>query len=126
MLRAAVNLGGASFSRPRVSNDNRLRGVAVPDLQMSLTTRARRSTVWTRHAHGRSDSCVGKTTSTSRVGRDSRHRRSACELHDRETPKDKTLHLIADNYATHNHPAVQDWPTKHPRCNMHFTPASVS
>ena len=26
---------------------------------------------------------------------------------DRETPKDKTLHLIADNYATHKHPAVQ-------------------
>ena len=25
---------------------------------------------------------------------------------DRETPKDKTLHLIADNYATHEHPAV--------------------
>ena len=27
---------------------------------------------------------------------------------DRETPKDKTLHLIADNYATHKHPAVQE------------------
>ena len=25
---------------------------------------------------------------------------------DRETPKGKTLHLIADNYATHKHPAV--------------------
>lgn len=28
---------------------------------------------------------------------------------DRETPKDKTLHLIADNYATHKHSAVQEW-----------------
>jgi len=28
---------------------------------------------------------------------------------DRETPKDKTLHLIVDNYATHKHPAVQKW-----------------
>ena len=45
---------------------------------------------------------------------------------DRETPKDKTLHLIADNYATHKHPAVQDWLTKHPRFNMHFTPTSAS
>lgn len=26
---------------------------------------------------------------------------------DRETPKGKTLHLIANNYATHKHPAVQ-------------------
>jgi transposase len=45
---------------------------------------------------------------------------------DRETPKDKTLHLIADNYATHKHPAVQAWLAKHPRFNMHFTPTSAS
>jgi transposase len=45
---------------------------------------------------------------------------------DRETPKDKTLHLIADNYATHKHPVVQDWLAKHPRFNMHFTPTSAS
>jgi len=45
---------------------------------------------------------------------------------DRETPKDKTLHLIADNYATHKHPNVQDWLLKHPRFNMHFTPTSAS
>jgi transposase len=45
---------------------------------------------------------------------------------DRETPKDKTLHLIADNYATHKHPAVQQWLAKHPRFNMHFTPTSAS
>ncbi len=45
---------------------------------------------------------------------------------DRNTPKDKTLHLIADNYATHKHPAVQQWLAKHPRFNMHFTPTSAS
>lgn len=45
---------------------------------------------------------------------------------DRETPKDKTLHLIADNYATHKHPAVQEWLAEHPRFNMHFTPTSAS
>lgn len=45
---------------------------------------------------------------------------------DRETPKDKTLHLIADNYATHKHPVVQAWLDKHPRFNMHFTPTSAS
>jgi transposase len=45
---------------------------------------------------------------------------------DRETPKNKTLHLIADNYATHKHPAVQAWLAKHPRFNMHFTPTSAS
>ncbi|WP_419632771.1 IS630 family transposase, partial [Thiolapillus sp.] len=45
---------------------------------------------------------------------------------DRETPKDKTLHLIADNYATHKHPEVQKWLEKHPRFVMHFTPTSAS
>ena len=44
---------------------------------------------------------------------------------DRETPKGKTLHLIADNYATHRHPAVQEWLAKHPRFNMHFTATSA-
>ena len=45
---------------------------------------------------------------------------------DRETPKDKMLHLIADNYATHKHTAVQNWLAKHPRIHMHFTPTSAS
>jgi transposase len=45
---------------------------------------------------------------------------------DRQTPKDKTLHLIADNYATHKHPVVQQWLAKHPRFHMHFTPTSAS
>jgi transposase len=45
---------------------------------------------------------------------------------DRETPKGKTLHLIADNYATHKHPAVQAWLLKHPRFHMRLTPTSAS
>jgi transposase len=45
---------------------------------------------------------------------------------DRETPKGKTLHLIADNYGTHKHPNVQAWLAKHPRFIMHFTPTSAS
>ena len=45
---------------------------------------------------------------------------------DRQTPKKKTLHLIADNYATHKHPVVQAWLAKHPRFVMHFTPTLAS
>ena len=45
---------------------------------------------------------------------------------DRQTPKGKTLHLIADNYATHKHPTVQAWLDKNPRLHMHFTPTSAS
>jgi transposase len=42
------------------------------------------------------------------------------------TPADKQLHLIADNYATHKHPKVKRWLTRHPRFHLHFTPTSAS
>jgi transposase len=47
-------------------------------------------------------------------------------LIDRRTPKQLSLHLIVDNYATHSHPEVQAWLAKHPRFIMHFTPTSAS
>lgn len=37
----------------------------------------------------------------------------------------ETLHLILDNYATHNTPAVRNWLTKHPRFHLHFTPTGA-
>ena len=45
---------------------------------------------------------------------------------DRSTQKILDLHLIADNYATHKHPAVKAWLKRHPRFHMHFTPTSAS
>ena len=36
------------------------------------------------------------------------------------------LHVVADNYATHKHPAVTAWLVKNPRVTMHFTPTSGS
>jgi len=36
------------------------------------------------------------------------------------------LHLILDNYGTHNHPKVKKWLEKHPRFKLHFTPTSGS
>jgi transposase len=47
-------------------------------------------------------------------------------LIDRETPPDKEIHLIADNYSTHKHEKVQKWMAKHPRFHVHFTPTSAS
>jgi transposase len=47
-------------------------------------------------------------------------------LLDRSTSKTLDLHLIADNYATHKHPAVKAWLKRHPRFHMHFTPTSAS
>jgi transposase len=45
---------------------------------------------------------------------------------DDETPHGLDLHLIMDNYATHKHPAVKRWLTRHPRFHLHFTPSSSS
>ena len=44
----------------------------------------------------------------------------------REVPAHLDLHLIADNYQTHKHPAVKRWLERHPRFHMHFTPTSAS
>ena len=45
---------------------------------------------------------------------------------DRETPPGLPLHLILDNYGTHNHPNVKKWLQKHSRFHLHFTPTSSS
>jgi len=45
---------------------------------------------------------------------------------DRHTPDGLQIHLILDNYATHKHPNVTAWLSKHPRFHLHFTPTSSS
>jgi transposase len=45
---------------------------------------------------------------------------------DVQTPADRELHLIIDNYATHKHAKVKAWLLKHPRFHLHFTPTSAS
>ena len=42
------------------------------------------------------------------------------------TPKEKQVHLIVDNYATHKHPLVKRWLERRPRFHVHFTPTSCS
>jgi transposase len=44
----------------------------------------------------------------------------------KQTPRDKDVHLILDNYSTHKTPEVQAWLKKHPRFHLHFTPTSSS
>src|SRR6187402_1938796 len=45
---------------------------------------------------------------------------------DVKVPKRKAIHAIVDNYATHKHPEVRKWLTKHRRWTFHFTPTSAS
>ena len=45
---------------------------------------------------------------------------------DNQVPKHLAVHLILDNYATHNHADVQTWLDRHQRFHLHFTPTSSS
>ena len=44
----------------------------------------------------------------------------------KQTPKDKTLHVIVDNYATHKHEKVKNWLKRNKRVTLHFIPTSSS
>ena len=48
------------------------------------------------------------------------------KLLDAQSPPDKQVHVIADNYGTHKHPKVRAWLKRNPRFHMHFTPTSAS
>src|SRR5471032_2863426 len=43
-----------------------------------------------------------------------------------QVPARKEIHAIVDNYATHKHPKVRLWLSRHPRWTFHFTPTSAS
>jgi transposase len=45
---------------------------------------------------------------------------------EREVPARKPIHAVLDNYATHKHPKVRAWLSRHPRWTFHFTPTSAS
>ncbi len=45
---------------------------------------------------------------------------------DAEFPGDIALHLVMDNYGTHQHPKVRTWLKRHPRFVPHFVPTSSS
>ena len=45
---------------------------------------------------------------------------------DKQVPKHLAVHLILDNYATHDHPDVKGWLNRHKRFSLHFTPTSSS
>ncbi len=48
------------------------------------------------------------------------------KLIDGQVPKGLDVHLVLDNYGTHNHPNVKAWLDKHRRFHLHFTPMSSS
>ncbi len=45
---------------------------------------------------------------------------------DKAVPADLEVHLVCDNYATHNTAEIKTWLTRHPRFHVHFTPTGSS
>ncbi len=45
---------------------------------------------------------------------------------DKAVPPDLDVHLVCDNYATHNTPEIRTWLARHPRFRIHFTPTGSS
>src|ERR1041385_822332 len=61
---------------------------------------------------------------------DDRHRHQEwlrfLRIIDKLAPKDRQAHLIPDNYATPNHPAVTRWINRRKRFHIHFPPTICS
>jgi transposase len=45
---------------------------------------------------------------------------------DKAVPPDLDVHLVCDNYATHNTPEIRTWLARRPRFHVHFTPTGSS
>ena len=45
---------------------------------------------------------------------------------DKAVPAELDVHLVCDNYATHNTPEIKTWLARHPRFHVHFTPTGSS
>ena len=45
---------------------------------------------------------------------------------DKAVPAGLGVHLVCDNYATHNTPEIKTWLARHPRFHVHFTPTGSS
>lgn len=68
---------------------------------------------------------TGKVTGKCFPRHTNREFLSFLQLLDRKY-RNPDLHLICDNYATHNHPDIKAWLNQHPRFHLHFTPTSAS
>src|SRR5207245_8398236 len=56
------------------------------------------------------------------------HRAAECKRFldriDAVVPQGLEVHLLLDNYSTHNRPAIQRWLLRHPRVDLHSAPTS--
>jgi transposase len=102
----------------------------APSLPILPTTPARRThddvRTGTSSLFAALDVASGKVI--SQVHRRHRHQEFLKFLRtiDGTVPAELDVHLVCDNYATHNTPAIKTWFLRHPRFQLHFTPTYSS
>jgi transposase len=102
----------------------------APSLPILPTTPARRTHDYVRNGtsslFAALDVASGKVI--SQVHRRHRHQEFLKFLRtiDGTVPAELDVHLICDNYATHNTEAIKTWFLRHPRFHLHFTPTYSS
>ena len=103
---------------------------SAPSLPILPTTPARRTHDYVRNGtsslFAALDVASGKVI--SQVHRRHRHQEFLKFLKaiDGAVPAELDVHLICDNYATHNTEAIKTWFLRHPRFHLHFTPTYSS
>jgi transposase len=102
----------------------------APTLPILPTTPARRTHDYLRHGTTSLFAALDVATGTviSQTHRRHRHQEFLKFLRtiDRAVPAELDVHLICDNYATHNTEAIRGWFVRHPRFQLHFTPTYSS
>jgi transposase len=102
----------------------------APSLPILPTTPARRTHDYVRNGtsslFAALDVASGKVI--SQVHRRHRHQEFLKFLRtiDGTVPAELDVHLVCDNYATHNTPAIKTWFLRHPRFQLHLTPTYSS
>jgi transposase len=102
----------------------------APSLPLLPTTPARRTHDYVRNGttslFAALDVASGRVI--SQVHRRHRHQEFLKFLRtiDARVPPELDVHLVCDNYATHNTEAIKLWLVRHPRFQVHFTPTYAS
>jgi transposase len=84
------------------------------------------------HRHGITSLFAAFNIADGSVISELHHRHRAIEFNkfltaiDKAVPAGLDVHLVCDNYATHNTAEIKTWLGKHPRFHVHFTPTGSS
>lgn len=83
-------------------------------------------------AHGTTSLFAALNAKTGKIIGQTRRRHRSAEFRtfldtiEKNVPAELDVHLILNNYGTHETELIRNWLTKRPRFHLHFTPTSAS